>query len=158
MPSDGHRTRLRPRTKGYRTNVGLRMYVLPVWCTHCLRVAQRPKSIVVLLSRRIPQPQVNGLPVDHYIGAGKNEGKTTKIKSKHENKTKAKTSKKPSHQRHRQTGRQAGRQADRQTNSTDKQTTKRGKGIERTINWFSDVRHMALYTGYIIRLDLSVPD
>ena len=45
--------------------------------THCLRVAQRPESIVVLLPRRIPQPQINRLPIDHYIGA---ERPNTRIK------------------------------------------------------------------------------
>ena len=33
-----------------------------------LRVGERPQSVVVLLTRRVPQAQVDGLPVHHHVG------------------------------------------------------------------------------------------
>lgn len=43
----------------------LALFVEPA---HRLRVGQRPKPVVVLLSRRVPQTQVDRFPVHHDIG------------------------------------------------------------------------------------------
>lgn len=36
---------------------------------YCLGIAQRSKAVVVLLSRGIPESEVDGLPIDHYVRA-----------------------------------------------------------------------------------------
>ncbi len=36
--------------------------------SHRLWVGKRPEPVVVLLSRRVPQPQVDGLAVHHHVG------------------------------------------------------------------------------------------
>lgn len=84
-----------------------------------MRVAQRPESIVVLLSRRIPQPQVNRLPVDHYIGAEKHVS-NTKIKSNNAKQDKHKNIISTNRTSHTRTD----RQADKQTAQTNRQTCK----------------------------------
>lgn len=85
-----------------------------------MRVAQRPESIVVLLSRRIPQPQVNRLPVDHYIGAEKHVS-NTKIKSKQRE---AGQAQKHHINQQNQPHTHTDRQADKQTAQTNRQTCK----------------------------------
>lgn len=35
---------------------------------HRLRVRQRPEPVVVLLTRRVPQTQVDRLPIHHHVG------------------------------------------------------------------------------------------
>ena len=36
--------------------------------THCLRVGERSQTVVVLLTGCVPEPEVDGLAVDHDIG------------------------------------------------------------------------------------------
>ena len=48
--------------------------------THCLRIAQGPKSVVVLLPRGVPKPEVNRLPIHHHICADVLRGRAAAVR------------------------------------------------------------------------------